>query len=215
MPSFWDALASAGGQPPSAEIEAAARGFDRAAVRRVRRLVARGEAAPDVPQAWLAVAIAHGIQRQRDQGAVILLAFIALMAVAFAVYAVVSLTGDDPWFGAFAGVCALAFAWLVVVLRSRYRNVDAAERRNLEVLQEHGERYWAPAAKVITPPRRMLVLATATMFVFYAACFGGLSALLDDDPMVETVLARGLPFAFFMTVLNQFQLRRAVTASGS
>ncbi|HYI18665.1 MAG TPA: hypothetical protein VD836_08135 [Solirubrobacteraceae bacterium] len=192
------------------ELTAARTGHDRRTVRAVRRVVARGEAAPDVPRARLAIAIARDMRRQLDiAGPVSLLIFAAI--ILFAAFLAVREFGEGT---IVLGVVLAAF----VVLSSRQllrrprarRLLDDSERRNAALLAAAGERYVPAASGVAEASARERLLGSLLTVVYFTALFGVMRQWIDGDAITAGgVIAEGAPFGLVLTAYNQaFMVRR-------
>jgi uncharacterized membrane protein (DUF485 family) len=209
MRDFSTALGAAIGQAPSRELVEAQRGFDRATVRKVRRLVRRGEAAPDPQQARLAVAIAHDMQRRQRLSGTRTMVVFALILVAWAWLAVQQLTGGRPVLGVMFAVLALWGAYLLARLPVWRRNTDEAERLNRELLEGDEPHPETSAGGLARPSRPALAAGVAFALVFYTAGFGALTLAMAGEPLtVGRIVAHGAWFGVAMTVVNLTVMRR-------
>lgn len=200
MASEWrTAVAAAAGLAPSRDLAHRAQGVDPPTVKEVDRLVRRGEAAPDVPRARLAVAMARDRRRLLSFGRLRLVFGVLVLLWALQVARQVA-DGRLRLDGALYAACAAGFAWMLFAVP---RWVDAAgrsEAANRRLLEEAGEPYVPVATGPVRPRPRPLAAALLVSVVFNTLAFGLLTALLDGDGLTPFgVLASGLPFGLLFT----------------
>lgn len=222
MAGIRTAWGAAIGQAPSRDLEEARKGFSRAELRQVHRIVRAGEAAPDARQARLAVAIARDRQRTERLAGTGTMLIVVLIVVLWAGTAVGRAADGDVVLGVLFGASTVLGVWTVVAWRRGRGRAALSERRNLDVLERAGEPAEPqPAGRgaLAEPNRPAFVAAVAAAFLFYVVSFGTLTTLMDDAPLtLGHVLGRGATFAILMTITNLTWMRarnRRATQRGS
>ena len=192
------------------ELSALRAEHDRRTVREVRRLVGRGEAAPDVPRARLAVAIARDTQRQLDlAGPLSIVIFLAVIAFA-GVLAVREFREGSIG----TGVVLAAFVVLScrqLLRRPRVRRLVAASAlRNASLLEEAGAPYVAAGTGVHRATAGERLLGCVLTIAYFTILFGVMRRWIDGDAITPgDVVAEGIPFGLGLTAYNQaFMARR-------
>lgn len=184
------------GFPVFRELADASDGVDRRTVRAGRRAARRGEAAPDVASARVAVARARAVRAdvgdgdETDTGAGWRVARVALGAV-WLLLTVANAVDDDPA-GFWTATMGLFF--LGSAVRSpdrRYARARQAETRNRAVLREHGVAYPPPGDTVYLRPTLAASVAVAALLgAVYTAVFSLLLSAADATfpPQTSDVL---------------------------
>ena len=190
------------GQGPSAELLATEAALDRSAVREVRRLVRRGDAAPDVVRGRFAVADAR--ESQRRQAHLLLLAFWLLLLAGFVWQLVSEVDAGHAVLAAFWGATTVWGVYITFGILRRRSRAPRAELENMRVLREAGQGYpvdtdWRP----VSASWQAVAVAAISATLVYDVTFGGLTVATNGEALVlSRVLEKGAVFAVFVTLAN-------------
>lgn len=184
--------------------------YDARTFRAVRRLVGRGQAAPDVARARLGIAIAHDTQRQLDVAGPV-----AFTIAGVVILFIAGLSARELAEGSIAvGIVLAAFVVLScwrLLSRPRMRRLAAdSERRNARLLAAAGERY-VPAGRGLVEPSAAERAVGSVLTIVYITVFVGVMRqwIAGEGMAVGGVLADGAPVGIGITAFNQvFMARR-------
>jgi hypothetical protein len=182
---------------------------DARTVRAVRRLVGRGEPAPDVARARLGIAIAHDVQRQLELAGPVAFAIVGFVILFAAVLSVREFADGSIAVGVvLAAFVALSCRRLLSRPRARRLAADS-ERRNAGILAAAGERYVPAARGLVEPSTIERVVGSVLTLVYFTVLFGLMRQWIAGDGItVGGLLAEGAPFGVGITVFNQAVMAR-------
>jgi hypothetical protein len=190
----------AGGR--SAEVAAASVGLDTRTIRRVRRLVSKGQAAPDCAGAKLAVALARGRQRAYSRAAPFVFALLSAGVAWLGVKTLQShgLNAACVIFGAIA----IWFVWSMGRAPVLARSARKAELANMQRLVELGEPYPSRPPTGVAPISAPSRLAGAVAsWAIYDLSYGALTLAFDGKTLsLDRIVGRGAIWAVLMVAFN-------------